>query len=370
MPENVLYAIAGAAVVWAIRIGGGWLHSRIRTARLARRGQRLAREFDSRRFSIGGFDTSMFVADLHIQGYLPSLLRSEVSGPLELDEAVLEAGFERRQSEWAERAMQRLVYGGSVLALRQYRVFRTAETEQPGLWLQFAETDYLTQRAVGDCFRDLPEEHRDSVALSAASGGPDAGSFSATFGTQIAVITADDQLMWLRRSMNTAVNAGRFTCTTAEGMNRDDVRSGQPDPYLCAARGLHEEVGVRLATDEMGHIRLTALALNLEWWEWGLLGVIDFRALGGQRLDSSALADYFTSAQAKDKWETSEPTFVPFRPRDVARFIASHDVTNYGAVSAIFALLGDPRFTKGEVAAAFEALRRPFRSRSERARSV
>lgn len=120
---------------------------------------------------------------------------------------------------WNDRLADGEIFNGSVLALKSITIDRGAEHEQPGLRLRFIESDYVTQRAT--------------------------------------------------------------TCITAEGMNRDDVRSGSPDPILCAARGLHEELGIRLSSSELSEIRLSALTLNLDWWEWNLLGQIRLADLRG-----------------------------------------------------------------------------------------
>ena len=240
--------------------------------------------------------------------------------------------------------------------MSQKQLVRKSDFEQPGVHLALRPTDYLTQRATAEVFRSLDRSEYEAEGARVQDRPGAAGNYSSTFGVPVVVVSSDDQLMWLRRSSASAVNAGRYTCTSAEGMNRDDLRSGVPNPYLGASRGLHEEIGIRPNHDEIREMRFIALILDLDWWEWALVGMLDLGSLSDHALDSRTLKQYFASARQKDKWETSEPIFCDFNPKAVAEFIQNHPVTNYSAVAAALGLMSDPRFQRQEIFDAFERL--------------
>ncbi len=297
----------------------------------------------------------MYVADYQPNGYDPHLLTTRSVGPLGVEQDLLGPDYQRFRSEWESAHDAGRIFNGEVLALAAFSIVRTPDAERPGLALDFASTDYITQRSITSCYRGLPDAERALRARRVLGEQGPAGAYSCTFGASIAVVTADDQLVWLKRSANNAVNPGRYSCTIAEGMNRDDLLSSRPNPYLTAARGISEELGVTLTDRDREAVTLTALALNLDFWEWDAIGYLHLANVAAGRYTRSTISDYFTTARAKDKWETSSPAFTPFEPEAVAGFIAGHDVINYGIVSAVFALLSDGRFRRGDVLDAFDA---------------
>lgn len=360
IPEQLIYALAGAAAVGLIQWAIHFTRQRLTRLRRRRRNEALSAVFDHRRFSIGSVQASIYVADFQPSGYDPHAVSAKLDIPTHDRLAPLRPSLSSHLTRWQQKSDQGEVFNGTVFALDRFSITRSVSHEHPGLHLQLFETNYVTQRAVADHFRGLPIEDKTGLIEEALSNIGDAGMYSSTFGVAVAVITADDKLVWLRRSRAGAVNPGTLTCTTAEGMNRDDVRSGLPDPFLCAARGLTEELGLRLSSPELAQVKLTALTLNLDWWEWNLIGHIDLGAVTTHDLDSHAIRQYFATARPKDKWETAAPEFVHFNPKAVAAFIEEHPVTNYAVVSAVFALLASERFRRSEVMAAFDDYEKPL----------
>lgn len=361
IPEQLIYALAGAAVVGLIQWAFHFTRQHLTRLRRRRRNEQLSAVFDHRRFSIGSVQASVYVADFQPSGYDPHAVSGKLETPTHDRLAPLRPAFSSRLTKWQQRSDQGEIFNGTVLALDHFSIIRSVSHEHPGLHLRLFETNYVTQRAVADHFRELPIENKTRLIEETLTNIGDAGLYSSTFGVAVAVITADDNLVWLKRSRAGAVNPGTYTCTTAEGMNRDDIRSGLPDPFLCAARGLNEELGLRLSSPELAQVRLTALTLNLDWWEWNLIGHIDLGAVTNHDLDSHAIRQYFATARPKDKWETAAPEFVHFNPEAVATFIKEHPVTNYAVVSAVFALLASERFRRSEVMAAFDGYEKPLK---------
>jgi hypothetical protein len=353
VPTEILFTFVGAASISILRYLYTSLRKTIYDRNLDRKNQSFASKFKNNVFSIGGVTSSIFISDFQPRGYSPDSLTCELVLEAESIPSIQNEEFEKALEKWRESEKLGKIFNGQVFALQNFRFPRSTDFEQPGLHLVLRPSDYVTQRATGDAFRSLPSEQRASEADYARENPGSGGRFSATFGTPVVVVTADNQLMWLKRSGISAVNAGRYTCTTAEGLNRDDLRSGSPDPYLCAARGLHEEIGIRLNTDELSKIRFVAMLLDLDWWEWTLVGIIHLSQLSEHSLDSKTLRQYFSSARPKDKWETGQPDFCDFTPNGVALFIKDHSVTNYGAVGAVLALMSSGNFRREEIFKAF-----------------
>lgn len=356
LPSEVIFALLGAAAVSILRLSSESIRQRVSDARRRRRIRDFSAEFNRAHFSLGGLTSTMFVSDFQPGGYKPGSISCEV---LDADPKSSEHSdrlFLESLAKWQGAVEQGRIFNGQVFALSHFRHVRGANLEEPGLHLALRQSDYVHQRATGEMFQALSADDVEIEIDGVVSSPGSAGTFSATFGAPVTVVTADGQIVWLKRSMATAVNPGRFTCTTAEGINRDDIRSGVPDPYLCAARGLHEELGIRLDAAELKHIRFIGLVLDLDWWEWTLIGVLRLADLSEHSLDARVLMQYFSSARAKDKWETGQPAFCAFEPRPVARFIRDNPVTNYAAVSASLALMADPRFRRREVVDAFSEI--------------
>lgn len=357
VPTQISFTLIGAASMSVLRFLFTRIKETTRQKRLERKNQVFASQFKNNVFSFGGLTSSVFVADIPPRGYSSDTLICELVNDSSIPDVIEDDTFREAHEKWSRAVESGEIFNGNVFALHGFRLPRTAEFEQSGLRLAFRPSDYVTQRATGDMFRSLARDVRVAEANHIRQNPGAAGRFSATFGTPLVVVTADNQLMWLKRSNASAVNGGRYTCTTAEGLNRDDLRSGIPDPYLCAARGLHEEIGIRLNTNEISRIRFIAMLLDLDWWEWTLVGIINLADLAEHALESQTLRQYFSSARAKDKWETGEPDFCDFTPDGVANFIKSHQVTNYGAVSAVLALFSSDNFRREEIFRSFKNLK-------------
>jgi hypothetical protein len=134
--------------------------------------------------------------------------------------------------------------------------------------------------------------------------GPDA-AFTSTTGMNIAVISRDGQLLYVRRSAKLHRFPGMWTRALGEGLEPKDFQGGSLHEVAC--RILHEELAVTVAPDA---VPLTTLHLSYEPcnYVWGFLGVVDFRKTWGGPTAAQLLE---TEKAAPDAWEHEEMQFVP-----------------------------------------------------------
>ncbi len=277
----------------------------------------------------------------------------------------IEAALIRAQTHWKKEASKGRIYDTPRLALRDASLFRGGQSRhdsQQGLRLEFARVSYVDQRAATTVFREvLNDNGRREILSRSESDGKIDQTFSNCFGVTLAIITSDDKILFAKRSHRVAVNAGRFVCGVVEGMGDQDFAHDKPDPFQTALRGLHEEFGIVLSRQEAELVRLTALVLDEDYYEWGMIGSVDFRGQDDQKFHSRKLMENLAIAEARDKFETDDTCAIPFRPDEIAIFLSAYDVVNYAVVCAVLALLSESGYSTVVVERAF---RRHYR-RSE-----
>jgi hypothetical protein len=235
--------------------------------------------------------------------------------------------FWQRRLFWSDKEELDEIYNGRKLALCSFKI-RESYGKRPSLTLGFAENDYVTQRAASDVYSELDEDSKSKV-LKHYRYSP-SKFFSRSFGVSLCVITADNQLVLVRRSNKVAVNANKITCAVSEGMDFEDVRFGRPCIFKNAIRGIKEELGIIL-DDSTECVRITALAINEERYEWLAMGYVDFRDVEGGKYTSEYIAKNWKNGVSLDADEMKEMFFIPFNREDVATYLDSHkkDLVNY-----------------------------------------
>ncbi len=349
----VLGALAGAVIQrYADRILS-WGEGRFARRRVRIRSAQLADGFDGRGFSFCGIKISIYVAVFDPRG----IARNDIVTLLTDEVPEIEGcnGYEQLQDQerayWQGRLDDNKIFNGKTLALREHSPIRHGRDERCGLRLEFTRGDYLTQRIRTGVYQKLSPQDRKSVLARPAEIAP---FFSNTFGVSLAVITLDGEAVFVRRGSRTAVNTGKIVCGVVEGMGENDMRSGRPDPYMTAFRGLEEELGIRVDPEQSQAVELFSLILNTDYYEWGMLGIADFRQCRNQAVTSGYLRELWASAKGRDKYESDSIEFVPFNPEAIGRYLLKNlsDVVNYAFVATVYALLRE--YPRQRVAAALE----------------
>lgn len=335
-----------------------WVEGSVARRRLRSRSVELAEGFNGRDFSFCGIRASIFVAAFDPRG----IHRSEITAtlgpadPIDSSRAGEEAGalYSRAEGRWRRELEEGRIFNGTKLALRNFHPTRIGTHERSGLRLEFVQTDYLTQRIWTSVYQGLPDARREEIARQ--YGSEVDPLFSNTFGVYLAVITQDNDLVFVRRGRRTAVNAGSIVCGVVEGMDERDLRpeDGQPDPYMTAYRGLAEELGIRIPPENSRVVELTALTLNTDYYEWNMLGIADFRKARGEGVTSGYIRELWTTGKGRDKHEAGDLDFVQYEPQAVGAYVRQNlgHFVNYALVSTVYALLRD--FPRHKVAAEFE----------------
>ena len=122
---------------------------------------------------------------------------------------------------------------------------------------------------------------------------------------------------------------GTFTCGAVESCSvKDFVKHGNKT-YVqlleTAARGLDEELGVKLIGKDKDAICLTTVYLKYDNHEWGMCGFVDLsdeRIAPERRLTFAQIKSRFTTGICKDKFEQNLFVAVPFKLHEMAHFVA------------------------------------------------
>ncbi|MBB2943592.1 hypothetical protein FB565_003321 [Actinoplanes lutulentus] len=204
-------------------------------------------------------------------------------------------------------------WNGPRYAVDGLSIGRSPLSEQPEICLRVRESDYFTFLATQQLDRPLPG---GGTLRGRYVDGHDAPVFLRnSFGANAALITADDQLIFGRRSADVGTRPGAWGPSAAEALSRNldsDGRSA-PELYRLMRRGILEELA--LEPDEY-LLEMLSFFIDTELQQWGSAFVGSLRSVTAEELLARR------SRGAPDKWESEELRMVPFQIGPVLRFIA------------------------------------------------
>ena len=205
-------------------------------------------------------------------------------------------------------------WNGKSYAIDKVTISRKIDTEEPIVFLRLRHCDYYTFLATQQFDRAFPDgttlrsrylDERDPFSVPAF--------MSSSLGTNIAVITADQQLIFSRRSRTVGSHPGYWNSSANEALSRDIDSAGRNSPnlYDVARRGLREEL-----TLEAGEYRLDMLALTVDHRnQWGALFVAELLSVTGQEFLARR------SRGVADKFEHDGHHLEPFDTYSVVKFM-------------------------------------------------
>jgi hypothetical protein len=170
-------------------------------------------------------------------------------------------------------------------------------------------------------------------------------------GVEIALLTSDQKVVIVRRSLLSAYMRGLFLASIGECLHpaKDSLPQTSNerlmDPFETTVRGAREELGIDISAHQ---ITFLALGIHKATMDPDLLGVA--RIAHTQNDIEYALL----SSRPSHKWEASDLRFIDFSPGSVAQFIRTAGVdklTPAAPVCLAFALLNS--FPEREVRKAF-----------------
>lgn len=234
------------------------------------------------------------------------------------------------------------------IALRRIRVSRAGSHEEPTIDLGYAITDYASFQVMASAwekrFKSLAEANRDLDAEHLRDVLP---GLSNSFGINITLETADDQLLLTQRSAKASSAKNLRHISVNEGMALADIdpKTDLPDPYLTAIRGIEEELGIDLSQepDFRGRITFHSLICDVTRYEWALLGHVN---LSQTKWTNAVIQGARKLGAASDDWETNKLTFIPLDRKSIEEVLEDDsDWVGHGymnlLLSAMFRLRRD-----------------------------
>lgn len=225
-----------------------------------------------------------------------------------------------RGPEWpsVERAVEDMsrriretprMWNGLALSVVAAYVSRTPEAEETELEIEFEVRDYATCRAVQEVWLGL--EPRDRRELLAGDAIREVDPFIASgFGLNLTVETSDGKVLLTRRGSHTSSWPNHRHISMNEGLNQSDMSpGGRVNIQHAFVRGLHEELGIHLETMSDYALDVHSLILDIDRYEWALLGHLDLRRSG---VTSADLRQMRIVGMAADSWESSDLLFEDF----------------------------------------------------------
>ncbi len=235
-------------------------------------------------------------------------------------------------------------WNGVNYAISSFVVSRLGVDELPAIDLSLQNADYYTFLATQQLDRPLAD---GSTVREKYVHVPDVWSIPAfmccSFGLNIALVTADDQLVYVRRSAIVG-NPGLWNSSANEALSRtlDALGRTPPNLYQVARRGVAEELSVEPHEYEL---EMLAFHIDADTCQWGACLVAFCHLLTADELAQRL------SRGAPDKWEHDEIDFSPFAPESVIRYLLRDDrIGRWGAAApALFYISLIRRYGKSRV---------------------
>ncbi|MFJ5777060.1 hypothetical protein [Streptomyces sp. NPDC093094] len=274
-------------------------------------------------FSIGPLHTSALIVEGDGEQVIaPESVRVQVLDgvvvlPAEMVPWRAEIEAEESRAETSGTGVR--TWNGPRYAVDGLEISRTALEEHPEVRLKLRPTDYFTFLAAQQLDRRLPdgttprERYLDPERPLVS---PD--FLQCSFGTNVAVVTADHLLVVSHRADAVRSGAGLWGSSVNEGLSRhiDSAGRSAPDLHEVARRGMREELS--LEPHEYG-LDMLAFVLDVERRQWSAHFVARLTDLTGDALRSRV------SRGVADRWEHDGVEFVPFRPADVVGHLLRPD---------------------------------------------
>jgi hypothetical protein len=317
MPRDVLIAVIGTLGGGIVGVVSGVLlentlrerMERITKWQLRRHGEReAARDANTPvtfedTFSFGSLKTTMFIVDGN--GETP-FRRSNIKillsqDPVEFPEELRTFRHEVELCENGKKgAGQQYPWNGANYAVRSCAAARTGLTEESEVRLGLQPSDYYNFLAAKESLDKFIPKYGKTVRenyLDPFFWNQPVPFLSSSFGVNVALVTADNQLVVCKRS---------------------ELVGSRPLEY----------------TDEVGRLDILAFIIDLQWHQWGCLGTASLKELAYPEL-----RERYNRA-TKDKFENIELDHVIFAPKPVARYVLDRRRRGqwYGGAPACFYL--------------------------------
>ncbi len=220
-----------------------------------------------------------------------------------------------KAAELQARAGSAPVWNGLRYAVAKVAVSRAGPTEEPEVWMTLKHSNYLNFLTTQQLDRPFPDGNTPRSRYLDGRPISELPDFMAnSLGAHVALITADDFLVFSRRGPDVAVQPSMWSSSMGEGLDRnlDSEGTGPPNLYSVAERGLREEMGL-----ERGqyHLDLLAVGLARPVHQWVGLFTAHLTDLTWAELAEGR------ARGVQDPWEHRTHEAVRFYPDRVLEFI-------------------------------------------------
>ena len=207
---------------------------------------------------------------------------------------------------------------------------RTQVHERPVLTVSVTPSDHAAAQICSTIWREnfdssLGRLSRDGDELSSLIPG-----MVHAVGLNATLVTDDEQLVLVRRSVHASSGRGGWHISVNEGMQRGDTGMGHKlDPHVGLVRGAEEELGI---TIEPRYVRFHTAMLDVRRYQFGLLGHIDLKGTG---ITGADIAGARITGQSKDKLENRSVEMVPWTFEAVMQKLREPDWIAHGWLNLV-----------------------------------
>lgn len=273
-------------------------------------------------FRLGELQTSLIIVEgdgdnvIHEQATRVIVEPTNVILPEEMDLWRQEIEQEQVTRESVGRDFH---WNGLIYAVSGLSVSRFGVDESPEICLRLKGADYFTFLATQQLdryFQDGTTPRSRYIEPHAPTETPE--FMSASFGVYIAVVTADNLVVFSKRSHKVGAFPGLWDASANEALSRSLDSHGRTPPnlYDVARRGLAEELCI-----DSAECRLELLAFDIDRRtnQWGCMFVAFLHELTGNELADRR------SRGIPDKWEHDQQDFERFEVSPVVRYLLRDD---------------------------------------------
>lgn len=241
---------------------------------------------------------------------------TDVTLPKELDLWRQEVEHEQAARKGAGQDFH---WNGPIYAVSGFAVSRCGVDESPEICLRLKGADYFTFLATQQLdryFEDGTTPRSRYIEPYAPTETPD--FMSASFGVYVAVVTADNLVVFSKRSQKVGAFPGLWDASANEALSRSLDSQGRTPPnlYDVARRGLAEELCI-----DSTEYRLELLAFDIDRRtnQWGCMFAAFMHGLTGNELADRR------SRGVPDKWEHDRQDYERFEVSTVMRYLLRDD---------------------------------------------
>ena len=221
------------------------------------------------------------------------------------------------------------IFNGKKFGIYSIKSHRLRDAEDPGLSIEFYETDYFTHKVMRSVYQELKSLNHPICNMKTypIEGIDHLRPFMTSFGVNTFLIVnsekADKSIVFAKRSKRTAnTRESIWHVTMNEGLSLTDIEGKDISLVKCLHRGLNEELGIKEHHyKDIEKEKFMDLFLVMDNFEVGISSVVvmDASADKVKNLHSIAKASVL---------ETEEICAVDFNSRDINRFISENKCTS------------------------------------------